>query len=377
MRVLHFITDLDPGGAERMLQRTVVTLAKAGVEQRVVNLRRPGTVQDEIERSGIPVRALGLGFPPPLAGAYAALRDAGKWRPDICHGWMYHGCVAASGFTRLFSPQTITVWGIRYTLTDLRSTKWSTRTLIRVLARLSKSADAIVYNSRVGADHHEAAGYDRSRTTVIPNGIDTTAWRRRDDERRRVRAEWGVGSHPVIGMVGRYDPDKGPMNFLDAAAKLRAPDVRFVLAGPGYSESNKKLREAIERRGLRNRTILLGVRDDRRAVTSGFDVATNSSRSESFSNAILEALACEVPVVATRVGDAETLVGRGGIVVEPMDSGALSDAWRDLLRMSDDERRAVGEKGRKSVDERFQIETVTGLYRSLYERLAAENTATS
>jgi glycosyltransferase involved in cell wall biosynthesis len=92
------------------------------------------------------------------------------------------------------------------------------------------------------------------------------------------------------------------------------------------------------------------------AIHSALDVATSASAfGEGFSNAVAEAMACEVPVVATDVGDSAALIGDAGVSVAPKDPAALCDGWLRLLALSPEARAHLGEQARRRIVSEFSV----------------------
>jgi glycosyltransferase involved in cell wall biosynthesis len=104
-------------------------------------------------------------------------------------------------------------------------------------------------------------------------------------------------------------------------------------------------------------------------VMSSLDVLVSaSSYGEAFPNVIAEALSCEVPCVATDVGDSAYVLGPGGLVVPPNDSTALTTAIGTLLGLPVDHRRSLGRAGREHVSRMFEIRSTA----TRYDQLLAE-----
>jgi glycosyltransferase involved in cell wall biosynthesis len=155
-----------------------------------------------------------------------------------------------------------------------------------------------------------------------------------------------------------------------AAVVARHPRVHVVLAGNGCGPSDEPIRALVAAAGLEGLVHLLGPRLDIERVTAALDVAVSASRyGESFPNAVVEALACEVPVVATDVGAARELVGEAGRVVATGSADALVSAVCELLELDAYERRALGRAGRASL-ERFGGDQVAARYLELYRTVA-------
>ena len=372
IRVLHVITGLHTGGAETMLCKLVTGNGADGIGHAVLSLGVPGPVGARMVEAGIRVHTLGMRGLMPLPTHVARLRRiTAAERPHVIHGWMPHGNLAASSAS--LGRAVPVIWGIRQSLYDLAYERPTTRLVIRLAARWSRHPARIVYNSHSGAEHHEALGYDRSRTLVIPNGFDTDAFTPSAEHRRAVRAELGISEDAiVIGMVARYDPMKDHGNLLQAAARLarERPDVHYVLAGRGVDETNAVLVDGRAGAGLSARMHLLGERADTARLFAACDVAVLTSYTEGFPNVLGEAMACGTPCVSTAVGEASWIVGETGRVVPPRDPDALADGMRWILALGAEQRRALGAAARRRIQSTYGLAAVRGQYARLYREIA-------
>jgi len=169
-------------------------------------------------------------------------------------------------------------------------------------------------------------------------------------------------------VVGNLWPVKGHTTLVEAAALLaaRAPRIRFFCAGEGV------LRPVLEKRlrdlGIEDRVVLLGHRSDVPAILARANALALCSSNEGLSNAIMEAMAARLPVVATRVGgNPELLEGGRGVLVPYGDPRALAEA---VLRISaaPDEARSMGRKGRAFVEAVLSLERMQTAHEELYRR---------
>jgi glycosyltransferase involved in cell wall biosynthesis len=366
-RVLHVISGLETGGAERVMARVVYGLGSLGVLSSVVSVRGGGAIADELRGRRVAVTELGIRGPLNAASGIRRLRAAvGDFQPDIIQGWMYHGNLFAWLAARGRIPF---VFGIRHSLPRLSDEKWMTQCVIRLGARLSRKAAAVVYNAKCSQQHHEAIGYGRDRGVWIPNGFDTTVYRPLVERRDSLRQAVGLTSKDfAFGLVARYHPVKGHRLFLQAARIVaRAlPDARFVLAGRGVGDVGSGLLAEAERLGISARVIFLEERKDVVALMNALDVACLASRGEGFPNVVGEAMACGIPVVATDVGDVVALVGDAGKVVPPEDAQALAAAMLALAALPDSQRRALAVAGRRRIETVFSEDRMIASFADLY-----------
>jgi glycosyltransferase involved in cell wall biosynthesis len=208
---------------------------------------------------------------------------------------------------------------------------------------------------------------------AIPNGVDAQRFRPADaDTRARLRAALGFGEDDcLIGCVASFTPVKRHDVLVDAFATLwaRQPRAYLLLVGDG------PLRGAIEARisaaGIGTRVRLLGARADVEQFLPALDVFALASRTEGMSNAILEAQACGLPVVATDVGGNGELVADGatGLLVPAGDAAALAHAL-GLLAGDPARRAALGAAARARVERELSLDAMVAAYDALYRELA-------
>lgn len=376
LQITHVITGLDMGGAEMMLFKLLSALDAEAFQSRVICLREEGSMAERIRGLGIPVESLNMSPGMPSYAALKQLTDLLRQQlPDIVQTWMYHADLLGALAAR-FAGRLPVVWNIRNSTLDPRTSKRSTRWVVKLLAALSHRWPArIISCSETARAYHIGLGYDAEKMVVIPNGFDVSRFKPDAGVRASLRAELGLPDDALlIGAVGRFDPQKDYPNMIAAAGWLHAahPDIHFVLCGSGLSPDNTELTGWIESRGLQKVFHLLGRRDDMPRIAAAMDLATSSSAyGEAFANVIGESMSCGVPFVATDVGDASLIVGETGKVVPPQESAALAAAWNALLVLSPEERAALGGAARQRVENCFSLPRVVAKYAVLYRELTA------
>jgi glycosyltransferase involved in cell wall biosynthesis len=372
--IVHLITGLETGGAERVLADLVASTDRDRFRSVVVSIRNPGKMASAVVRAGVELRTLGIGrgMPDPR-GVLRLDRMLREVRPEILQTWLYHAD-SLGLLARQLGRIPHLVWNIRCSDASLSPADIALR---RLLAWCSRMPDAVVVNSRAGRRFHERIGYRPRRWEHIPNGFDTNEFRPDPEARGRVRAEFGIGDETiVIGLPARYHPMKDHDTFLDAAAILAAirPQVRFALLGAGIEPANRALTKTVAGRGIADRVLLLGERDDMAEMYAAFDIATLSSAfGEGFPNVLGEAMATGLPCVATDTGDAAELLGRTGIVVPPRDPQALAAAWRKLVDLGAEGRRLLGDRARERIAREYCIGAAVARYEALYSDIVARS----
>jgi len=243
------------------------------------------------------------------------------------------------------------------------------RAVARVIAVSQAVADSL-YAQRV---------FDRDKIVVIPHGIDVKKFDWTSAGQFRNGRE---NESQRVGTIGQLAPAKGQSDFVKTAAIVahRLGDVEFIIAGEDKSragENRKRLEGQIIQLGLREQVSLLGRCDDLPRLLSTFDLFVSPSRLESFGLAIVEAMACGVPVIATHTGGAGEIIhdGETGRLVPVGDAKALANGICDLLGNSA-ERERLSANARRDVAKRFSLARMVDATEEVYlEVLAARRSA--
>jgi len=201
------------------------------------------------------------------------------------------------------------------------------------------------------------------RVRLLQNAVDTECWRREPP-----LASHGAAGERTVGFVGRFSREKGPLDFVRVAARVaEGTPCRFVMAGEG--PEGERLSDLIGRSGLAARFDLPGQLDRHqlKELYHRLDVLVLPSYSEGIPLSVLEALAMEVPVVATRVGGVGEVVrpGMTGLLCEAGDVEGLASQVTCLLR---DRTLAatLSRNGRALVEREFSLRTNVAALLALY-----------
>jgi len=372
--IAHVIPTLELGGAETMLAKVLAGMRRDRWRSSVVSLRDRGALAGRIESAGARISTIGMrGSLPGLGAAWRLRREVRALAPDLIQGWMYHGNLAALAGRALGPGRPPVVWNIRSDVFQFSVEKHLTAGVVQLCRILSSRANRIIYNSRSSAQGHAALGFATRGAVVIPNGFDTRLFAPSPVTRALFRRRLGVSDDVVlIGRLGRYHPVKDFPGFLEAAAIVvgHRKQVGFVLAGPEVTPGNAELVSAVERFGLGDRVHLLGDVTLVHELMAALDVLCSSSAyGESFPNVLGEAMACEVPCVATDLGDSALVVGEAGRIVPPRDPLALAAACEALVDLGADGRRRLGAVGRARILRDFSLQHVISQYESVYDEL--------
>jgi len=342
----------------------------------VISLMDPGPIGSRIELLNIPLFTLSL-----KRGQFFNLtfllkywQLVNKVKPDVIQGWMYHGNIAVtliSLLMRLRFHKVKTYWNIRHSLYSLDKEKALTRLLIRLSKYLSKLPNGIIYNSVVSSKQHEKFGFSSVNSIVIPNGFDHKLFRPSQSIYAAFRKQLKCPSNTLlIGHFARYHPMKDHQTLLLAIHDVVKDfkNVYFILAGSNVTIDNIELLSLIEDLKLSQNIKLMGECSNMHEVFPALDLLVSSSAwGEGFPNVIGEALACEVPCVATDVGDSALVVDKFGKIVNPRDHFSLSSEIINMLELSADSNKMLGKEARKFVIANYSIDKISDKYLKLYD----------
>ncbi len=224
----------------------------------------------------------------------------------------------------------------------------------------------------------EREGIDPARTRVIHNGVKLPRDSR--PERQSCRLELGIKpSEILVGMVSSlHRPIKGVSYFLDAIPRIieAKPSARFVIFGHGFGHSGEEnaLREKAKSLQIDRHLLFAGFRPDIDRCYAAMDVFVMTSLSEGLSIALLESMSHALPVVVTAVGGNPEVVveGETGFLVPARQPAVFADRVIRLLR-DPELRAAMGEAGRRRIEENFLIGQAARCYLEVYEDVLASH----
>jgi glycosyltransferase involved in cell wall biosynthesis len=352
---------LETGGTERQFAALARALRPEAFQVQLGCLRRAGAFLKGIEQ----IAEFDLGgsfFNLQAQRARIALaRDLRARKVAIAHSFDFYSNLMLIPTARLAGVPVVI--GSQRQMGDLL-----TVLQFGALAAVFHLCDRVVCNSRAARSRLLAHGLPEQTVTVIPNGLSREAFAPTPPAlpRRPGTAR--------VGMIARMNHAvKDHAAFLRAAARLAArfPALEFVLVGDGFLRP--ELERLAAKLGLGERARFLGERHDVPAVLAALDIFVLPSSSESLPNAILEAMAAGLPVVAPRVGGIPELVtsGETGLLVPPNDDDRLVEALEFLLTRPS---LAIewGRRAQRLALANFTIEQVRDRYEQLYLTLLAE-----
>jgi L-malate glycosyltransferase len=363
-RILVFQNRFLIGGQERQTVLNVRTIDRSRWEPVVACLHLEGEHLEDLARAGVRPILVDVGrkmLRPNTAVQVARLaRLIQEQRIALVHAQDIYTNVLGTVAAKLAGvPCVVTRVDLGHHITGYR------RPLTRIACA---QADRVLVNALCIRDLVVRDGVEPDRVVVVRNGVDLA-------ELERVAAEAPPPALPpgewVTCIGNMHHPVKGQTDLLVAFREVlrEHPDARLALIGDGVRRP--LLERLAGQLGIAERVHFLGFRLDGPAILARAALSVSASYAEGISNAILEAMAMRLPVVATAVGGSPELVrdGVNGFLVPPGAPGALARRISDLLEDAA-HRRRMGERGRKIVEREFNVSQMRIGYDALYDELA-------
>ena len=358
LRVMFLVTSMPVGGAETLLVNLVRRLDRERFLPELCCLKERGPLGEMISDE-IPVHS-------GLLGAKHDVRVLGRLTRLFAERRIDAAITVGAGDKMFWGRLAAWRAGLPVVAAALHSTGWPDG-VGRLNRLLTPITDAFI---AVAAPHGrhlaEIEGFPAAKVHVIPNGVDTERFRPLPRS-EAFRAELGLApTDRAVAIVAALRPEKNHSMLLEAIANLRRtrPEVKLLVVGEGPERANIERRAA--ELGVGEAVRLLGNRGDVPEILAAADAFCLSSHMEANPVSILEALACEVPVVAPRVGSIPETVRDGdtGYLVEPGDASAMASRIAMLL---DDAtaRRRLGKSGRELVVAHWSLDNMVRGYERL------------
>jgi glycosyltransferase involved in cell wall biosynthesis len=365
--VLYLITELDVGGAERILFDLVTHLDRAKYNPAVACLTGHGDVGRMLEKAGVPVHYLDMRGKYDLRLLFTLPRLLRELNIQILHTFLYHANITG-GLAGRRAGVPVRIASV-HMLEFRRGRLFGER-------RSGRRFDRVVCVSRTVREHMLDKGrIPDEKLVLIPNGIDLKRFAvpRPDQVRTSIREELNIPlDAPVFITVARFHPEKGPEDLVEVIRLILSNEqtAHFVVVGDGWQgDEAEELTFSLSE--LSERVHFTGVRQDVPRLLTAADVFVFTSPCEGLGLAVLEAMAAGVPVAAFDVPGIREAAGEYAALVEYGDCAALADSAIKLAR-DPASARALIEGAHRRVRDEFSLEKMVAQTAQLYETLLRE-----
>ncbi len=296
---------------------------------------------------------------------------ARKYGVDILHARGWPAMVETAVAARLAGVRA-TIYGFHGRgIDDLKGLtvrrRWAQRVVIRWYQRV------MTLNSEMQSELAAECGLSKDRIQIVANGVDVKAFRPCEN-RDALRGGLGLPANRfIVGNVSRLDPVKNHEVMLRALPCVRAHGLNPFLLLVGEGPHRAALERQIEQLGLASDVRLFGYSNRIPELLNCMDLYVQSSFYEGFSNTVLEAMACGLPVLATDVGGTRYVFNdsQEGFFFRPDDDETLASL---IIRLAHDtaQLRVLGERGRRRAVAHFPVQTMVRNYENCYLELAGK-----
>lgn len=382
------------GGSETHARAVATYLARHGFKVVVVTKQTDTGAPSRETIDGVDVHRVPPAGPRTGARKWAMipfaraemLRLGGEFDVIYCPGYQGIGIAGILAARRLSRPIVLrsgNLGVLRGDQWDAPLARWHVpssiapvRWLKRRVQRFYMQADAFACNNRENEREALECGVPRDRVHYLPNAVDTERFRpAAAGEQAQIRAEHGWREDAQLCMyVGRLSVEKGVLELLAAWRDVGSASRVLILVGPdmpGPLDAGPAARTFVADHGLQDRVIFHGASTDTARLLRAADVYVQPSHYESFSNALIEAMAAGLPAVASRVGGMLDCIvdGQNGVLATPKDAADLAVKLRALL---DEPARGarLGASARQTVVDQFSEPVIMRRFATLFREVA-------
>ena len=362
--ICHLITELSTGGAQVALYRLLAGLDRERYLPIVACLYNgDAEIAEYIRSLGVPVFDLKMNAKWRVDAFWRLFQLLRETRPTILHTWLFHANISGRMVGRL--ARTPIIIASERTMGKEEYTRlWVNRLTAPLVDKI------ICVSQQVHEFAEQVIHLPPEKLVVIPNGVPIEDFARLPNAlQARAALDLPTGEL-LIGSIGRMHRVKGYDFLLDAFSRIAASHTNSRLLMVGDGPELDAMKTKTSQLGLEQRVTFLGKRNDIAAILPAMDIFVLPSLHEGMPNAVLEAMAARLCVVASSVGGIPELVihGQTGLLVPPRDSEALANALISLLN-APQMRSQMGQTGRKRALEHYSIQSNIDKTQKLYEHL--------
>lgn len=362
--ILHVINDLDVGGTEMMLLRTLPRLNE--FKHVVCSLSSQGVIGESLIKEGIGVIALNQKRLLSIGSLISLVKVIKKVDPDIIQTYLFQASFIGR-FAALYTKKHIVI-------SSIRSSFAQARYIIVVLLDIITSIFVKHYlsNSLTAAKRFHKWGIPLKKISVIYNGIEVNRVGL-DVDFKKIKEKIGIPSQAIIlSCLAKLRKGKGHIILFKALKEINKnnnlDNINLLLIGDGPEKN--RLFQKVNEYHLSQKVFFLGNRKDISELLRMTDIFVLPTLFEGMSNAILEAMADGLPIITTDIPENNELIKNNehGILVKPKDFNKLAEVIYFLIS-NRDYARELGSKARERVNKEFTIDTTIQKLKKFYQNV--------
>jgi glycosyltransferase involved in cell wall biosynthesis len=354
MKVLHLDSGLEFRGGQQQVLHLAIGLARAGVEQQLV-LRRGSVFERRAAEAKLPFTTLPFRFEGDLASAFKLRMEMSRFQPQIVH---------AHDARTMGLAAVAWAMGSRSCIIAARRVAFPLRRNPLTAMKYKSVARRIIAVSLFVRELLVASGIDKRRVDVVYDGFDLNEVTHSSNARQRL----GVPAEAcLIGCAGQFVAEKGHEYLIRAFARITEVIPSAILVLIGYGVLKDEYLKLVQELGLEGKVLFPGFVPDLGSVLPALDLFVFPSLHEGLGSSLLVAMACEVPICASRTGGIPEIIQDGvtGYLFNPGDAAAMTQRVLDALQ-SPQRSRALAEAAAKTVAQRFSVARMVEATREVY-----------
>ena len=351
-KIIHLIQALDNGGCENMLLRTLPLLSD--FEHAIITLDHEGDLSEKFKEKKIPVINIRQKSFLDILAYFRLFKTIKNLQPNLIITYLFHADAIGRIFLQLFTKIKI----IPFLRTTYNHKKyWPARLFEKITKNFVKNY--LANSESVKNFYVKNIGVSPEKITVIPNGIDISFY---DKIERNENLRLSLGIKPeeiIIICIANLHENKGHKYLLEAFENIYKENnkIKLLLVGDGNEKEN--LLNQIKNYVSKNNILFLGKRTDVPQLLRISDIFALPTLFEGMSNAIMEAMACGLPIITTDIAENKELIENKKIgILIPTKKTSEIERNISLLLGNNDMRKDLGKNAKKIISENFSIEKI-------------------
>lgn len=363
MKVLQVINQLEPGGAEILVRDLSIEMSDKGVDISIYLLKSTNSdLEKDLKDKEIRCYFGVKGSPRSMRQVIALASHLKKHNYDVVHShlfpsqlWLPLACKIARVSPRLICTEHNTYYR--------RREKWYYKLLDKYLF---KRYDFVVGVSQKASESLENyMPFLNRKIHTILNGVPLAKFKNANSN---TNSKFFNNDFPIVVSVGRLHPQKNFPVLIEAMSQLSK--INLIIVGDGKERT--RLQDLIEKKGLTERILLLGKRNDIPSLLKSSDIFVLPSNWEGFGIVILEAMAVKIPVIVTAIPGVTEWVGKGAYLVKPNSPSDIAKGITELLNKPIIRQQMIDVS--QNIIEDYSIDKVADRHLNLYQQHLKHNT---
>jgi len=288
-----------------------------------------------------------------------------KFNPDLIQGWMYHGNLIAFLISIFSFPKRKFLWNIRMSLhKDKKTFDKKTDFINKFCSIFSWIPCKIIFNSYQSMKDHNSIGYLDKNFYCIENGFNTDFWKPSLRKRQKFRQKNNFDEDSfVIGFIGRFDEVKNLELLIDSFLRIEnsISKARLICIGDNLKQNFTHIKSS--------NIIFLDFQSNIKDWICSFDILCLPSKVEGFANVLGESMSCEVPCIASNIGDSARIISDTGWIFKSEDKESLIDLLITTYNLDKKKLKSIARKARRRIIENYSLSKTVSKYNSLYKSI--------